>query len=190
MGTPVFTMGRGPGTPISYSAVYTQGRSTGKSCPLLPYTGTSNVKKLLFFLLMASSAMANTNDPVNQAVAFNNWYVNQINHNNFPITDGKYIDKYVTASTMQKLRRTQDPKYDDEVFYDADFFLKAQYIGDDWPTNVSAIAGDTDPVCVNVYVAFGKEQKHIVIDCMVKENGLWKVQSVTSLQFTRNLERQ
>ncbi|BBV31117.1 MULTISPECIES: DUF3828 domain-containing protein [Citrobacter freundii complex] len=147
------------------------------------------MKKLLLFLLMASSAMAKTNDPVNQAVVFNNWYVNQINNNNFPITDGKDIDKYVTASTMQKLRRTQDPNYDDEVFYDADFFLKAQDIGEDWPGNVSAIAGDTDPVCVNVYVAFGKEQKHIVIDCMVKESGFWKVQSVTSLQFIRNLER-
>ncbi len=69
------------------------------------------------------------------------------------------------------------------------FFLKTQYIGDDCPDNVNAIAGDTDPVCVNVYVAFGKKQKHIVIDCMVKETGLWKVQSVTSRQFTRNLER-
>lgn len=189
MGTPVFTMGPGPGTPISYSVVYTLGRNTEKSSPLLPYTGTSNMKKLLLFLLMASSAMAKTNDPVNQAIVFNNWYVNQINNNNFPITDGKDIDKYVTASTMQKLRRTQDPNYDDEVFYDADFFLKAQDIGEDWPGNVSAIAGDTDPVCVNVYVAFGKEQKHIVIDCMVKESGFWKVQSVTSLQFIRNLER-
>lgn len=189
MGTPVFTMEQEPGTPISYSAVYIQGHSTENSSPLLLYIGTSNMKKLLLLLLMASSAIANTSDPVNQAVAFNNWYVNQISQNNFPITDGKDIDKYVTASTMQKLRRTQDPNYDDEVFYDADFFLKAQDIGDDWSGNVSAIAGDTDPVCVNVYVAFGKEQKHIVIDCMVKENGLWKVQSVTRLQFTRNLER-
>jgi len=72
-------------------------------------------------LLVASSAMASTNDPVNQAVAFNKWYVNQINNNNFPITDGKDIDKYVTASTMKKLRQTQDPNYEDEVFYNAVF---------------------------------------------------------------------
>jgi hypothetical protein len=55
-------------------------------------------------------------------------------------------------------------------------FLKAQYVGDDWPQNVTAIAGDTDPVCVNVYTHLAK-QEHVVIDCMVKENNLWKVQS-------------
>ncbi|HHJ4360717.1 hypothetical protein [Citrobacter freundii] len=116
------------------------------------------MKKLLLLLLVASSAMANnTNDPVNQAVAFNKWYVNQINNNNFPITDGKDIDKYVTASTMQKLRRTQDPKYDDEVFYSADFFLKSQYIGDDWTENVAISSYDWDPVCVNVNITFGKK---------------------------------
>ncbi len=75
-GTSVFTMGRGPGTPISFSAVYTQGRSTGKLSPPLLYTGTTDMKKILLLLLVASSAMASTNDPVNQAVAFNKWYVN------------------------------------------------------------------------------------------------------------------
>ena len=181
MGTPVFTMGREPGTPISYSAVYTLGRSTEKSSPLLLYTGTSDMKKLLLLLLVTSSAMANnTNDPVNQAVAFNKWYVNQINNNNFPITDGKDIDKYVTASTMQKLRRTQDPNYDDEVFYSSDFFLKSQYIGDDWTENVAISSYDWDPVCVNVNITFGKKNPHTVIDCMVNENGEWKVQSVAA----------
>ncbi|EPA0245352.1 hypothetical protein ACQYVZ_004247 [Salmonella enterica subsp. enterica] len=145
------------------------------------------MKKLLLLLLIATSAMADdSSDPVSQAVAFNRWYVAQIDKNNFPITDGKVIDKYVTAATMQKLRRTQAPDYDG-VFYSADFFLKAQDIGEDWPGHVTAIAGDTDPICVNVYVAFGEKQSHIVIDCMVKEDGSWKVQSVTSLQFTRNL---
>lgn len=133
-GTSVFTMGRGPGTPISFSAVYTQGRSTGKLSPPLLYTGTTDMKKILLLLLVASSAMASTNDPVNQAVAFNKWYVNQINNNNFPITDGKDIDKYVTASTMKKLRRTQDPNYEDEVFYNADFFSRHNTLAMTVPT--------------------------------------------------------
>ncbi|EHA5652591.1 DUF3828 domain-containing protein [Salmonella enterica] len=144
------------------------------------------MKKLLLLLLIATSAIADSSDPVSQAVAFNKWYVAQIDKNNFPITDGRVIDKYVTATTMQKLRRTQAPDYDG-VFYSADFFLKAQDISEDWPGHVTAIAGDTDPICVNVYVAFGEKQSHIVSDCMVKEDGSWKVQSVTSLQFTRNL---
>ena len=146
------------------------------------------MKKLLLLFLISTSMMADASDPVCQAVAFNKWYVTQIDQNIFPITDGKTIDKYVTAATMRILRRTQDPDYDG-AFYSADFFLKAQDIGEDWPSHVTAIAGDTDPVCVNVYVAFGEKQSHIVSDCMVEENGSWKVQSVTSLQYTRNLER-
>ena len=146
------------------------------------------MKKALFILLLGScSALAHQNDPVQQAVNFNKWYVNQISKDAFPITDSREIDKFVTASTMKKLRHAQDPNYADDDFYDADIFLKAQDIGDDWPSNVAAIAGDTDPVCVNVYIAFGKKLEHIVIDCMVKENGAWKVQSVARVEFSRNV---
>lgn len=145
------------------------------------------MKKLLPLIFIATSAFAQTNDPVRQAVDFNKWYVSQIANDVFPITDSPMIDKYVTASTMKKLRRTQEPDYNDDPFYDADIFTKSQDIGDDWPANVTAIAGDTDPVCVNIYVAFGKKKDHIVIDCMVKEDGLWKVQSVASHEFTENL---
>lgn len=142
---------------------------------------------LLLLFIFSFSVMAGHSDPIERAVKFNSWYINQINKDAFPITDGNEIDKYVTASTMKKLRHTQDPRYADEEFYEADMFLKAQYVGDDWPQNVTAIAGDTDPVCVNVYIAFGKKQEHVVIDCMVKENNLWKVQSVSNADFSRNL---
>ncbi|MGQ4694411.1 DUF3828 domain-containing protein [Enterobacter asburiae] len=142
---------------------------------------------LLLLFIFSSSAMADHSDPIERAKEFNKWYVNQIDKDAFPITDGNEIDKYVAASTMKKLRHAQDPRYADEEFYEADIFLKAQYVGDDWPQNVTAIAGDTDPVCVNVYIAFGKKQDHVVIDCMVKENNLWKVQSVSNADFSRNL---
>lgn len=148
------------------------------------------MKKILILLCMLSSAViAKQPGPVDRAVEFNKWYVSQIAKDIYPIMDGKEIDKFVTASTMKKLRHTQDPGYGEEsdVFYDADLFLKAQDIRDDWPTNVAAIAVDTDPVCVNVYIAFGKKQDHVVIDCIVKENGSWKVQSVSAAQYTRNV---
>lgn len=148
------------------------------------------MKKILILLCMLSSAViAKQPGPVDRAVEFNKWYVSQIAKDIYPIMDGKEIDKFVTASTMKKLRHTQDPGYGEEsdVFYDADLFLKAQDIRDDWPTNVVAIAVDTDPVCVNVYIAFGKKQDHVVIDCIVKENGSWKVQSVSAAQYTRNV---
>ncbi|MCI1899776.1 MAG: YbjP/YqhG family protein [Enterobacter sp.] len=141
--------------------------------------------------LCSCSALAAQRDPVERAVEFNKWYVNQINNNVFPITDSKDIDKYVTASTMKKLRHTQDDNYGDkgEPFYAADLFLKAQDIGDDWPNNVIAIAGDTDPVCVNIYIAFGKNRDHTVIDCMVKEDGVWKVQSVAGMNISFKLAK-
>lgn len=145
---------------------------------------------LLAFCLLSSVAFAGQSDAIDRAVEFNRWYVSQIAKDVFPITDGHEIDKFVTASTMKKLRHTQDPGYGEDesnVFYDADLFLKAQDIGDDWPKNINAVAGDSDPVCINVYVAFGKKQDHIVIDCMIKENGAWKVQSVAAVEFSKNL---
>lgn len=60
------------------------------------------------------------------------------------------------------------------------FFLKSQYIGDDWTENVAISSYDWDPVCVNVNITFGKKKPHTVIDCMVNENGEWKVQSVAA----------
>ena len=94
---------------------------------------------LLLCCLFSFSAMAGHSDPIERAVKFNSWYVNQINKDVFPITDGNEIDKYVTASTMKKLRHAQDPRYADEEFYEADIFLKAQYVGDDWPQNVTGL---------------------------------------------------
>ncbi len=149
------------------------------------------MKKILLLLCMLSPIVnASQSSPAKQAEEFNKWYVGQIAKDIYPIITGREIDKYVTASTMKKLRHTQEPGYGEEsdVFYDADLFLKAQDIRDDWLLNVTAIAVDTDPVCVNVYIAFGKKQDHIVIDCMVKENGDWKVQSVANVEFSRNMK--
>jgi len=184
----VSTTDRVPGIQTLNRIAFIPARHIGRYSQKSPFTGTTDMKStLLLCCLFSFSAMAGHSDPIERAVKFNSWYVNQINKDIFPITDGNEIDKYVTASTMKKLRHAQDPRYADEEFYEADIFLKAQYVGDDWPQNVTAIAWDTDPVCVNVYIAFGKKQDHIVIDCMVKEDNLWKVQSVSAVEFSRNL---
>lgn len=141
------------------------------------------MKFFFIMLLFSATALAVESDPQSQAVEFNKWYVNQINSDRYPITDGHEIDKYVTAGTLKKLRHAQDPKFADDEFYEADIFTKSQYIGDDWAGFVTAVAGDTDPVCVNIYIAFGKKKDHTVIDCMVKEEGVWKVQSVAARDF-------
>lgn len=146
------------------------------------------MKKLLFIILSCSIAGAadNLNAPVQRAVEFNRWYITQINADKYPITDSAEINKFVTADTLKKLRRTQEAGYTGE-FYEADFFTKSQYIGADWQQNVAVVAGDVDPVCINVYISFGAKQEHTVIDCMVKENDVWKVQSVAGQEILRNV---
>jgi Protein of unknown function (DUF3828) len=138
------------------------------------------MKTIILTLLISVSTVACANDPMANAVAFNRWYISQVSRDVFPITEGHQIDKYVTADTLKKLRHAQDPRYSDDGFYEADFFLKAQYIGDDWASNVKVVSGDTDPICVNVFIKFGKTHPHTVIDCMVREGGTWKIQSVTN----------
>lgn len=188
-GTHAFMTDPEPGIPISnkeHSTLPDVPKNSAKNHNLQ----ASVMKKILLLLCMVSAvANAKPLGPAEQAVKFNKWYVSQIAKDIYPILDGNEIDKFVTASTMKKLRHTQDPGYGEEsdVFYDADLFLKAQDIRDDWSANVAAIAVDSDPVCVNVYIAFGKKQEHVVVDCMAKENGAWKVQSVTAAQYTRNV---
>ncbi len=140
------------------------------------------MKKLILLLTISASALAadDMRTPIQIALEFNRWYINQVNNDHYPISEGHEIDKYVTSSTMQKLRHAQDPRYADDEFYEADFFTKSQYIGDDWPQNVSVASYDTDPVCVSVNISFGKKKPHTVIDCMIKENDVWKIQSVVA----------
>ncbi|BDG86791.1 MULTISPECIES: DUF3828 domain-containing protein [Citrobacter] len=149
------------------------------------------MKELLKLLILLSISFAtfgaiDDKTPISRALEFNKWYINQINKDIYPISAGHEIDNFVTSDTMKKLRHAQDPKYADDEFYDADFFIKAQYIGDDWPTNVTVVSSDYDPVCVNVYVSFGKKRDHIVVDCMVREGGRWRVQSVVGHEIYHN----
>jgi hypothetical protein len=78
-----------------------------------PAAGTTNMKDtILILFIFSSSAMVGHSDLLN---AFNSWYVNQINKDAFPITDGNEIDKYVTVSTM-KNPSIQDPRYATKSF--------------------------------------------------------------------------
>ena len=140
---------------------------------------TSIIMSLLFSAsAFAQPDMKASHEPQQAARHFNEWYIQQVTAGKFPIADSNEIDKYVTADSLNELRHAQDPRYADEEFYDADFFLKAQDTGEDWLQNVTVVSAEYDPVCTNVYIAFGKKEEHIIIDCMVRENGIWKVKSV------------
>ncbi|EOW6646115.1 DUF3828 domain-containing protein [Cronobacter muytjensii] len=147
---------------------------------------------LAIVLLWPLVSLAAANDvpaPVTAAVQFNQWYIAQIARGKAPLTDYAGLSRYVTADTLQKLKAQAalDPNVYDVP--DVDMFIKAQSVGDDWQ-QIAAVASDADAACNNVYIAFGKKQDHIVIDCMVKEGNAWKVQSVANVAFSRNLPRQ
>ncbi|SQH38969.1 Protein of uncharacterised function (DUF3828) [Salmonella enterica] len=65
-------------------------------------------------------------------------------------------------------------------------FIKSQSFDDDWQ-QIEIVSSDLDPVCLQVYVSFGAKQAHTIIDYMVKENGIWKVQSVAGQEILRNV---
>ncbi|MGG7522075.1 DUF3828 domain-containing protein [bacterium BS0013] len=141
---------------------------------------------ILSLLITYSACAGYSDNAAKAALNFNKWYIAQYAENKFPITDNPEINKYVTASTMKKLRHAQDPRFADEEFYDADFFLKSQDIEEDWADNVTVVSSEYDPVCTNIYVSFGKKEEYTVIDCMVKEKGIWKIQSVSGQAIQRN----
>ncbi|EAW1173101.1 DUF3828 domain-containing protein [Salmonella enterica subsp. enterica] len=115
------------------------------------------------FLLLLISVSATAGDPgislqpEKNALEFNRWYIDLFTNPKAEPLDSKEIEKYVSSDTLKKLRATseQERKSGDEL-YDADFFLKAQDYMEDWPSNVTVISSEYDPVCLNVWVAFGK----------------------------------
>ncbi len=65
-------------------------------------------------------------------------------------------------------------------------FIKSQSFDDAWQ-QIEIVSSHMDPVCTQVYVSFGAKQDHTVIDCMVKEDSVWKVQSVAGQEILRNV---
>lgn len=140
---------------------------------------------LLFFIPSFSFAANDINNATKVALEFNTWYLQQIEKDVYPllVSGSPEMSEYVTAETLGKLHKAVNS---DDEFYDADFFTRSQDIGADWSKNVTVVSSDLDPVCLNVYVAYGKDMSHTVIDCMVKEKGKWKIQSVAQQAIVPN----
>ncbi|WP_369833637.1 DUF3828 domain-containing protein [Cronobacter dublinensis] len=113
--------------------------------------------------------------PQQAALKFNQWYIKHFNDSDDNLLNSKEIEIYVAKETLETLRHARN---NDDEFYDADFFIKAQDIMPDWPTHTVVTGAEYDPVCTQVYVSFGQHQTHGVIDCMMKESGRWKIRSV------------
>ena len=145
----------------------------------------NNLLILLFFISSPVFAVSDINNATKAALEFNKWYLQQIEKDVYPLLGNRSpeMSEYVTAETLGKLHKAVNS---DDEFYDADFFTRSQDIGADWPKNVIVVSSDLDPVCLNVYVSYGKDMSHTVIDCMVKEKGKWKIQSVAQQAIVPN----
>ncbi|EJP5808342.1 DUF3828 domain-containing protein [Cronobacter sakazakii] len=120
--------------------------------------------------------------PQQAALNFNRWYISGFQNTHQDLLDSKQIRHYVTKTTLEKLRRARP---NENEFYDADFFIKAQDILPDGTSHIVITDVEYDPVCTQVYVSFGQNPAHGVIDCMVKEAGIWKVQSVARVPVAK-----
>ncbi|MBA8104575.1 DUF3828 domain-containing protein [Citrobacter youngae] len=133
---------------------------------------------ILFTFLFSSFAMAEIVPAYTQALKFNTWYIKQIAHNVIPVADNPTaLEPFVSIDTLNKLKQAY---MNNEL--EEDYFLKVQDFADeDWSKHISIDLTITDPICTNVYLTFGTgESSQKVIDCMVEENGVWKIKSVVT----------
>lgn len=133
---------------------------------------------ILFTFLFSSFAMAGIVPADMQALKFNAWYIKQIAHNIIPVADNPTaLEPFVSIDTLNELKQAY---MNNEL--EEDYFLKVQdFANEDWSKYISIDLTITDPICTNVYLTFGTgESSQKVIDCMVEENGVWKIKSVAT----------
>ena len=155
----------------------------------MQFTGMTDMKKIILAILLLptlASAAQKLPPEVSAALQFNKWYISQIIIGKEPLKNYEALRPYVTRETISKLKAMDKLDSDEYDVPDVDMFIKAQGYEDDWGI-VSARALDYDAACMQVYISFGKKRDHTVIDCMVKEDGVWKVESVASMNISDNL---
>ncbi|MEG7487513.1 DUF3828 domain-containing protein [Enterobacter hormaechei] len=163
-------------------------RSGGANLQNTLYAKDMKSNLILAILLLPTLASAAQKFPpeVSASLQFNKWYISQIIIGKEPLKNYEALRPYVTRETISKLKAMDKLDPDEYDVPDVDMFIKAQGYEDDWGI-VSARALDYDAACMQVYISFGKKRDHTVIDCMVKEDGVWKVESVASMNISDNL---
>ncbi|MFH5156799.1 DUF3828 domain-containing protein [Enterobacter cloacae complex sp. 2024EL-00243] len=136
---------------------------------------------LLLFALSPLAAAENIYAPGQAALKFNQWYIAQLDQNKPPVLNPDIMNEYVASGTIAAIKEMYSGDSNDKDMPDADMFIKAQDWDDDW-NQITVLHSDFDAVCTNVYVAFGKKQDHVIADCLVEEQGKWKVRSATLIK--------
>jgi hypothetical protein len=113
--------------------------------------------KHYLIVLLLISALVQAGEPENTALKFNQWYIGQLNQGKSPQTDFAGLKPYITTTTINAVRQLYTGDTENKDMPDADMFIKAQGWDEDWVTDIRVVSSDFDPVCVNVYIAFGKK---------------------------------
>ena len=139
------------------------------------------MKAWMFFLLslcspIYASPLAVT--PQIAALNFNRWYIDALKQDKSPLLKPDTLTPSVSKKSIEAIEALYSGDSNDKDMPDSDMFIKAQDWEEDWD-HVSVISSDFDAVCMNIYIAFGKNKKHVVADCLVREDEKWKVRSAT-----------
>lgn len=141
------------------------------------------MKTLCFFLFALSPfAVADNISSAGQAaLRFNQWYIAQLDQNKPPVLNPDIMNEYLASGTIAAIKEMYSGDSNEKDMPDADMFIKSQDWDEDW-NHITVLHSDFDAVCTNVYIAFGMKQDHVVADCLVEEQGKWKVRSATLIK--------
>jgi hypothetical protein len=136
---------------------------------------------LMICVLAAIPLAAQTATPETAAVAFYKWYVTELNADRYPVQRQR---AKIRQKVSQRLGRWLYSK--DAEDYGADYFLSAQDWDPDWAKSVTAKSespqqGSTAKLRVSFKYSenFGNHQ---VLVKMVKEAGVWKIDTVDPVE--------
>ena len=134
-----------------------------------------------------SASVAAQSTPEKAAKDFYKWYFTELNASREPIRQSK--PKMLKAISSRLARWAYSPAYSE---YGADYFIDAQDYDEDWANGVSSTAavikGSVATLNIILYPkkgstsGFGKRTLKLK---MVREVGLWKIDSVNNRKLTK-----
>ncbi len=140
---------------------------------------------LVALFMCWNHALAATPQPAEQTVsAFYEWYLHSLAAGREPLSDDrKEIAKYVSRSLVRELEK----RMRSEEGMDEDYFIKAQDYLDNWERSVVVDKATVDGDKARAALQLGEtgESRRRFSIALVREGGIWKIQSVQLLNVVR-----
>lgn len=135
----------------------------------------------LLAVLLSGTALAQSKTPETSAKEFYKWYLTELNATREPRDNKMEMPKYVSKRLYKWL---SSEAY---VEYGADYIIDGQDYNEDWvkgiTTTKAVIKGNTATFKIMLTPPKGSQNvdwKHTLSLKLVKENGIWKIDSVNN----------